>query len=124
MSLYLGYALTRRENFATLGQAILWGGVLLHLASLVIRTVVARQIPQHGWYVPWSNWFESFSFFSLIIAFEYLFIQFREHLPILGAIVTPVIFIFLMVAVHSPFGMQIPTVPQALQSYWMSVHVP
>lgn len=124
MSLYLGYAITKRENLARVARWILPAGVICHLVSLVMRTVVARQLPQHGWYVPWSNWFESFSFFTLVIVVEFLIVQFRRDVPILGAFITPLAFLSMTVGVHSPFGTQIPTLPPALQSYWMAIHVP
>jgi cytochrome c-type biogenesis protein CcsB len=123
-SLYLGYALTRRESLARVGRWALVLAVIVHVISLGIRTYHARMIPQHGWYVPWSNWFESFSFFTAIITIEYLIIQGRQHLPILGAFVTPLAFASMVVAINSPFGRQIPTLPPALQSYWMAIHVP
>jgi len=124
MALYLGYVFTRKESLSNFGLWALLIGVISHAASLVVRTYYARQLPQHGWYVPWSNWFESFSFFSLVILVEYLIIQYRNRLPILGAFVTPLIFTTMIVAINSPFGRQIPTLPPALQSYWMAIHVP
>jgi cytochrome c-type biogenesis protein CcsB len=124
MTLYLGYAFTRRERLADAGRGILWAAVGCHAVSLVIRTVVGRQMPQHGWYVPWSNWFESFSFFTLVITLEYLIIQKKSHLRIIGAFVTPLAWASLLMAINSPFGRQIPTLPPALQSYWMAIHVP
>jgi cytochrome c-type biogenesis protein CcsB len=124
MALYLGYAFTRRETLATTGRWVLVGAIVAHIISLIIRTIIARQIPQHGWYVPWSNWFESFSFFAVIITIQYLLIQYKEPLPIMGAFVTPLVFITMLVAINSPFGTQIPTLPPALQSYWMAIHVP
>jgi cytochrome c-type biogenesis protein CcsB len=124
MTLFLGYAFTRRESLSSVARWVLSSAVVAHVVSLIVRTVVARQLPQHGWYVPWSNWFESFSFFTLIIAVEFLIIQWRQHLPILGAFVSPILFTTMMVAINSPFGTQIPTLPPALQSYWMAIHVP
>ena len=64
LSLYAGYAILRRESLAQGARGALIVAVLTHAVSLIVRTVVARHMPQHGWYVPWSNWFESFSFFS------------------------------------------------------------
>lgn len=124
MSLFFGYALTRRETLALTGKWTLMGAVVLHVVSLLIRTAIARQMPQHGWYVPWSNWFESFSFFSVVIVAEYLIIQRGRMVPILGAFVTPLAFIMMIVAINSPFGTQIPNLAPALQSYWMAIHVP
>src|SRR5262245_23685074 len=101
MSLYIGYALTRQERLSSLGRVLMIFGAFVHAASLVIRTYYARQLPQHGWYVPWSNWFESFSFFSLIIVIEYLLIQWKLKLPILGAFVSPLVWIMMVVAIRS-----------------------
>lgn len=124
MCLYLGYVATRRDGLPRVGRWALILAVLFHAGSLVVRTYIARGMPQHGWYVPWSNWFESFSFFAIIIASIYLLIQSRLELPILGAFVTPLTFGTMIVAIHSPFGTQIPNLPPALQSYWMAIHVP
>lgn len=124
MSLYVGYGLTRREILARFGRWTVIAAVVLHIASLIVRTVVARQMPQHGWYVPWSNWFESFSFFAVVICVEYLIIQGRRNMPVLGAFVLPLAWASLIVAINSPFGTQIPNLPPALQSYWMAIHVP
>ena len=124
MSLFLGYALTRREQLALVGKWTLEGAVGMHVVSLLIRTFIGRQMPQHDWYVPWSNWFESFSFFAAVIATEYLIIQRGRTVPILGAFVTPLVFLVMLVAIHSPFGMQIPMLVPALQSHWMAFHVP
>src|SRR5258706_565773 len=98
MSFYLGYAITKRETLSNLARILLMAAVFCHAVSLCIRTYYARQIPQHGWYVPWSNWFESFSFFSLVVSIEYLIIHRRAHLPILGAFVTPLILCNLIMA--------------------------
>lgn len=124
MVLYLGYAFTRRESLAAVGKWALIVAVITHIAALIARTIVARQLPQHGWYVPWSNWFESFSFFTVVIVIEYLIIQRKSDLPIIGAFVTPLAWASVVVAINSPFGRQIPTLPPALQSYWMAIHVP
>ncbi len=123
-SLFIGYALTRREAVARAGKTSLIVAVVAHLFSLVLRTATARQLPGHEWYVPWSNWFESFSFFSLVIVAEYLIIQRRHEIPILGAFVTPLAFLSVVFAIHSPFGTEIPILKPALRSYWMAVHVP
>ncbi len=123
-SLYVGYAFTKRESLARLGRWLLIAAVASHIVSLGIRTYLARQMIQHSWYVPWSNWFESFSFFAVVIAVEYLFIYASRPIPILGAFVTPLAWLAMVVAINSPFGTQIPNLPPALQSYWMAIHVP
>jgi cytochrome c-type biogenesis protein CcsB len=124
MCLFFGYAYSRRETLAKVAKWVLGSGLVFHFVSLIIRTTIARQMPQHGWYVPWSNWFESFSFFAVVIGSEYLIIQHKRNVPILGAFITPLSFLTMVVAIHSPFGTQIPNLPPALQSYWMAIHVP
>jgi ABC-type transport system involved in cytochrome c biogenesis permease subunit len=114
MALYLGYGFTKRERLAQIGRWLLIGAVLFHIASLIVRTYVARQIPQHGWYVPWSNWFESFSFFTVVIIAQYLIIQRTTRLPIIGAFVVPLAWASIVVAINSPFGRQISSLPLAL----------
>lgn len=123
-ALYLGYAFTKRESLAAVARWALFLALVVHVASLGARTIEARRLPQHGWYVPWSNWYESFSFFAVVIAVEYLILQYRRHLPILGAFVVPLVWASLLVAINSPFGRAIPNLPPALQSYWMAIHVP
>jgi cytochrome c-type biogenesis protein CcsB len=124
MTLYAGYSITRRETLARVAFGTLWVALATHLTSLALRTYYARQLPQHSWYVPWSNWFESFSFFALVIVIEYVIIQAQRHISILGAFITPLAWLSMVVAINSPFGTQIPNLPPALQSYWMSIHVP
>jgi cytochrome c-type biogenesis protein CcsB len=124
MSLFIGYVFTRRENLAIFGRGLLIATLVCHIISLIIRTIVARQLPEHSWYVPWSNWFESFSFFAAVMIAQFLIIERKQGLPVLGAFVTPLAFITMVVAIHSPFGTQIPNLPPALQSYWMAIHVP
>jgi cytochrome c-type biogenesis protein CcsB len=55
---------------------------------------------------------------------EYLIIQRKQELPIMGAFVTPLAFFSMVMAIRSPFGTQIPNLPPALQSFWMAIHVP
>jgi len=124
MVFYIGFAVTRRDILPKWARWLVAVAVISHVASLIVRTYYARQLPQHGWYVPWSNWFESFSFFSLVISAEFLILLSFRPLSMLGAFVSPLAWISMIVAINSPFGRQIPTLPPALQSYWMAIHVP
>jgi cytochrome c-type biogenesis protein CcsB len=143
-ALYLGYGATRRERFSHVAHAVLVAAVLSHFWSLASRTVLAHSLPDHAWYVPWSNWFESFSFFAFLIAAVFLAVQSRTPLPILGAFVMPWVCLalavsFLQVPFTTPgwsytgFGdlcalaasaRSIPLAKPALQSVWMALHVP
>lgn len=117
------YAVLRREHFARWARLLLVGAFSLHLLSLVVRTIVGRQMPNHEWYFPWSNWYESFSFLAFVIMIEYLIIQKNRDVPILGVFITPLAWICLLTAVHSPTGTGIPQLPPVLQSFWMALHV-
>jgi cytochrome c-type biogenesis protein CcsB len=117
------YAVTRSEKWAGRAHFILVAGLLFHLLSLIVRTVIGRQMPNHDWYFPWSNWFESFSFLAFVILSVYIVIQWKREVPILGVFITPLAWICLITAVHSPTGMAIPSLPPVLQSFWMCLHV-
>lgn len=143
-ALYAAYAATKRDNLATGAHRALVSAVLLHAVSLIVRAVAARTIPEHSWYVPWSNWFESFSLFALLIGVCFLVVQAREKLPILGLFVLPWNLLALAMAFSYPFFSQpdwkagsvgeffalintaraLPKLQPALQSYWMAIHVP
>ena len=141
--LYLVYLFTKKESFTRIAFILLSVALTLHVGSLVTRTVAARsnywhqadQLRAEGKieaaigaeraaksYVPWSNWFESFSFFGAIIAAIYFFIALRMTIPILGAFIMPISWTLLTVAVSSDKAIK-PLMP-ALHSYWMAIHVP
>lgn len=144
LALYAAYAFTRREALTSAGHRVLVASAALHALSLLARVAVARIIPEHSWYVPWSNWFESFSLFALLIAVVFLAVQAKTHLPILGAFVLPWSWLALLMAFSYPFfsnpgwtfttpgeflrlansAREIPKLQPALQSYWMAIHVP
>lgn len=144
LALYVAYAFTRRESLSLAGHRLLMLSAGLHVLSLAARTLAARTIPEHSWYVPWSNWFESFSLFALLIALIFLFVQRKTHLPVLGAFVLPWCWLALVMAFSYPFfsnpdwhfttwgefwtlansARELPKLQPALQSYWMAIHVP
>jgi cytochrome c-type biogenesis protein CcsB len=144
LALYLAYAFNKREALTALGHKLLVLSAALHVLSLLARVAAARTIPEHSWYVPWSNWFESFSLFALLIAATFLAVQAKTRLPILGAFVLPWCWLALLMAFSYPFfsnpnwtfttfgeflslansAREIPKLQPALQSYWMAIHVP
>lgn len=141
---YATYAFTKRERLSDAGLRLLGASVVLHLASLLLRTAVGRSLPDHAGYVPWSNWYESFSLFAFSIAAVFLLIKARARLPILGVFVLPWNMLTLFASLlhptlsgRAPLGFsweilskamglarEIPRVPEALRSPWMVVHVP
>ncbi|MFN0118845.1 MAG: c-type cytochrome biogenesis protein CcsB [Elusimicrobiota bacterium] len=124
LCLFFAYAITKREQLGRLSRWLLILAVTIHIVSLVLRAIHGRQMPDHSWYVPWSNRFESLSLFGLVIATEYLIIQWKKDIPIVGVFIMPVVFLMLFLAVNSPSGTQIPQVSSTLQSYWMAIHIP
>jgi len=140
---YLLYIFTKQESFSRWGFGVLAVALALHVGSLVTRTVTARHhyyqqaevLRQEGKveaaigaeragnsYVPWSNWFESFSFFGGIIAAIYLVIGLRLAIPILGAFIMPISWCLLTIAFFSDRSLK--ELMPALHSYWMAIHVP
>ncbi len=143
MAAYFIYGFSKKESFARVGLRILAGAVVLHAADLAIRAYVGLALHGLKWYVPWSNWFESFSLFAFVIGATYLAVQRIYRLPILGTFVAPMLWATLTFSMGYPFFgewgelagvssyygaiMQSRAIPQlmpALQSYWMAIHVP
>jgi len=140
---YVGYALSRREMWGRWGRRVLIFAVGCQIVSLVTRVMAARTVFGQNWYVPWSNWFESFSFFAFLIVVGFLLIETSSSLPILGVFVVPfagwaglMSFIEPLLSGQASIvraadlglllssARAIPQLPPALQSYWMAVHVP
>jgi len=121
--LFLGYGLTRREALSQVANGGVLLGLLAHVAFLVVRTVAARHLPDHRWYVPWSGWFESLSFLAFVMAAQFAVIE-RRRMPILGAFVLPIVFASMVAALRSPGGTGIPSLPRGLESYWLAAHIP
>ncbi len=122
-ALFLGYAISRREPLSQIGNGAVFAGILAHFAFIILRTVAARHLPNHAWYVPWSSWFESFSFLALVMAVQFVLIE-RRRLPILGAFVLPIVFAAMAMALRSPTGTAVPEIPRGLESHWLAAHIP
>lgn len=141
--LYLAYLLTKKERLSQIAFGFLAAALLLHTGSLITRTIVARDgfmaqaitLREQGKvdaaadveraaraYVPWTNWFESFSFFGGVLALIFFIISCRIRIPLLGAFIMPIGWILLTVAFFSDHSIQ-PLAP-ALRSHWMAIHVP
>ncbi len=140
---YLIYGFTKKENFARLALATAFAAMLLHALDLSLRAYVGLSLHGLKWYVPWSNWFESFSLFAFVIGFTFLAVQRIYRLPILGTFVLPLLWIILSFSMIYPlFGnwngsgglyqayssvlqsRAIPMTMPPMQSYWMAIHVP
>src|SRR4051812_30080608 len=82
---YFLFAWSKKESWGGKAYGLVIAGVLLHLADFALRAYVGRV--DHGLkhYVPWSNWFESFSLFAFVIAVTFIAVQRIYRLDILGA---------------------------------------
>jgi cytochrome c-type biogenesis protein CcsB len=143
LALYLAYAFTKREDWARAAFKAVIFGAALHAVDFATRAYVGHALHGLRWYVPWSNWFESFSLFSFVIAVTFVIVQRSYRLPMLGVFVMPLLWFLATFSMAYPlFGSweelhgwneiwaavlqsrAIPYLMPALQSYWMAIHVP
>lgn len=141
--LYLAYLFTKKPQCSRLAFWVLIAAVTIHVGSLVTRTIAAREMYMHQSeilraegkveaaigaeraahsYVPWSNWFESFSFFGAVISVVYLIIAWQSPIPILGSFIMVISWGLITGSLLRDRSIQ-PLMP-ALHSYWMAIHVP
>ncbi|MEV7962814.1 c-type cytochrome biogenesis protein CcsB [Oerskovia paurometabola] len=100
---------------AGIGISTGWLGTALLLAAIVTRGIAAGR-------APWANMYE----FTLVGAFVamavFLGVSLRRDVRFLGAFVTGLAVLFLVVAQNS-FFLDATGVQPALQSYWLVIHV-
>ncbi|WP_225228511.1 c-type cytochrome biogenesis protein CcsB [Oerskovia rustica] len=100
---------------AGIGISTGWLGTILLLAAIVTRGIAAGR-------APWANMYE----FTLVGAFVamavFLGVSLRRDVRFLGAFVTGLAVLFLVVAQNS-FFLAATGVSPALQSYWLVIHV-
>lgn len=143
MALYIAYAFTKRNSLARSAFGLMLAGCALHVADLGMRAYIGHAMHGLSWYVPWSNWFESFSLFSLVVGLTFAAVQLIYRLPMLGAFVLPLQWFLASFSMTYPLfsdweglhgwrqtwaaivqSRAIPDLMPALQSYWMAIHVP
>lgn len=139
LAFYAAYAATKKERFSRTAHRALEAAVGALFFSLLLRMSGAHGPLGRWWYVPWSDWFESFAFFALLITGVFLLVQARTRLPILGAFVIPWSCLSLFIGLVDPAGgpdrmsaawtmfWSTPFVPDPkphLTSVWAAIHVP
>ena len=143
MAAYLILAFRKKDSPGKAAFSLAVLGAILHLADFVLRAYIGRVSHGLPHYVPWSNWFESFSLFGFAIAVTFIAVQKRTRLPILGAFVMTLQWMIITFSMTYPlFGSwgevhgfdqvwraiassrAIPQLMPALQSIWMAIHVP
>ncbi|MEW6441044.1 MAG: cytochrome c biogenesis protein CcsA [bacterium] len=111
---YLAHLVWLEKPVWKISRWLLWSGFLIQSASLALRWQAAG-------YTSVTERFEAFSFFSWFLVAVYLAIQTRNALPILGAFLTPMALILLLMA--SFRSKQIPPLTQLFDSPWLPLHV-
>ncbi len=119
---YLVYAMSQSKGVGFLSTTVVFIGLLLHSAGLVIRWLETHRTG-YG-YVPLSNMYESLIFFSWTIVLIYLILELKYRQRVIGVFVTP--FAFLAIALTSiipGIDAKITPLVPALQSNWLTIHV-
>ncbi|KQQ25578.1 c-type cytochrome biogenesis protein CcsB [Frondihabitans sp. Leaf304] len=105
----------RSSKFERVGMSLMALGLLVHIASIVLRGLAADR-------VPWANMFEFGLTGTALIVAVFLIVNLVIDLRYLGAYVMGLNVLLLGVAVVNFYVTVSPLVP-ALQSYWLVVHV-
>ncbi len=122
MVVYIGYLAFRSKWVSRAASLILLGGWLLQSFAIALRWYESYQMGIG--HAPMSNLYESLVFFSWTIILIYLIIEYKYHLSILGAFVTPFAAMGMAYASISPqVNEQIQPLVPALQSNWLISHV-
>jgi ABC-type transport system involved in cytochrome c biogenesis permease subunit len=113
---YFAALFARRVKWAGKGLAVAGAGLVFHTAALVARTVTSG-------HAPFTNMYESLSFFAWATVLALAAIDRKFRLPKIGPYVMLIV-VALVALASSPLMPKdaAPLVP-ALQSYWLWLHV-
>ena len=112
--LYIVYISFRKDSAARFGRSILYIGITLHAVSIILRGV-------NSGHAPFSNMYESLSFFAWGTTAIFLYVERRYRLIALGAFSTPIT--VLIMGYASVMSREAAPLVPALQSYWLWIHV-
>lgn len=111
---FLAYVILLRPPLRRVAHALLAAAFVAHTGALAIRAV-------HLGYEAIAPFQEELSFISCFMVGLYLVLAARRPLTVVGALVTPLAFLFALSAYLFESGKQAPT--PALQSLWLPAHV-
>jgi cytochrome c-type biogenesis protein CcsB len=111
---YISSLLVKRVLVARVSTWIFFSAFILHAASFLFRCVETG-------HSPFVNLYASLSFFAWAISGVYLAFQVKTKTRVLGAFVSPVAFLLMMVA-SIRLGEGVP-MPDILEGYWVPVHI-
>jgi len=112
--LFLVDVVARLEKAGRAARWVLVGGFAVHCGTLVARFVAAG-------YTPVANLYESLSFFAWTVVGIYLLFDLRYRMAVLGAFVTPLALVLMIVGGAVPKAVREPN--PVLDSWWFPVHV-
>ncbi len=110
---YMIHMITLRKDAEKAATWCLVFGFCLHSVFIVLRWAVLD-------HPPLINLHEALSFLAWAIVGSYLIMQFKHKVKGLGAFVTPLAVIIMIVAFTQP--QDIATLPPALRSFWLPIH--
>jgi cytochrome c-type biogenesis protein CcsB len=107
---------SKRDSLAKTGYQAAFLGLIVHTAALILRTIESG-------HAPFTNMYESLSFFSWCAIFAYILIEGKYKIKKVGPYFMLIV-IGLMALASSPLmpSEATPLMP-ALQSYWLVLHV-
>jgi cytochrome c-type biogenesis protein CcsB len=111
---YLIYLIFTHERAAWAGRYLLGLGFISHCLTFILRYIEAGHTPV-------VNLHESLSFFAWIIIGFFLLMRSQYKVETLGAFVSPLALLLIIWAAALPKA--IPTLPPALKSTWLPIHV-
>jgi cytochrome c-type biogenesis protein CcsB len=111
---HLVYIVSLKDLFSRIGAWLLAAGFILHTGALIFRYYAAG-------YLPITNLYESFSFFSWAIILVYIIVNYRYQIRVLGAFVSPIALIMVIVSLALP--KEIFPLHPTLKSIWLPIHV-
>jgi cytochrome c-type biogenesis protein CcsB len=113
--LYVLYLAMERKKIASAAAGFMAAGLVLQTIAIILRSVAAHHLPL-------TNMFEYINLFAWFAAILY-FVALRIYkLQIIGAFISPVIFMLMASASLLPKSIAIQLMP-ALHSYWLQIHV-
>jgi len=117
MLLYLGYWIVKKE---WLGQV---ATIMAIISTFAISMMLISRTMEAG-HAPFSNLYESMTFFVWIMSIAYLIMEFKYKIRVVGAFVMAIAFIAMFATSRLPYRFQnIEPLNPALQSIWFELHV-
>ncbi len=111
---YILYAIFRKETTGKIATWILAVGLVVQTIALILRMVEVKR-------VPFVTMYETMVFWSWLIAIIYFIFQLKYRIRVLGALITPLV--FLSIAAASLFHKEATPLVPALQSHWLEFHI-